>query len=390
MSNYTNIIELVILLNLFFLFNVFVLYPAIIFIASKFIRNTYQIIKANKPDIAIIISAHNEEKLIEEAIISIYESGYPVDKISCIVGSDGSTDNTIGILEKLHERYKSLEFYDYKRAGKNFVLNQLVPKSKSEIIFYMDADLRIAPETLDRLTGILSEESVGAVLSSVKFAGKDVNAGGFGEYLYQQYETKLRIHESNIVSSINSLGTLYGIKKSLYNEIPNNLVCDDLYRLLATALQNKRIIFDDKSVVIEVREKAVTEEIKRRKRVVSGGLSTVLACRKILNPAYGWVSFFVWNHKVLRWLSPVYLILIAIGTFLLNIESWLFYPLCITQAILYGGAALGWGFEKFKFNILPLRILLFAVSMNLGFLLGIARFIAGGQNAMWGRIDSER
>ena len=51
--------------------------------------------------VAGIKEHYNEEELIEDAIKSIYEAGYPNELINVYVGSDGSTDRTINILQRL-------------------------------------------------------------------------------------------------------------------------------------------------------------------------------------------------------------------------------------------------------------------------------------------------
>jgi len=381
------IFKLVILISIFLIFNVFILYPVILWVASKFFKKPIISNTEFEPKITILIAAYNEEKLISEAIKSIYSSDYPIEKINVIVGSDGSSDNTIQILKSLSQQYKSLEYYELNRVGKNAVLNFLVEKSNSNIIFYMDADLRVKKDSIRKMLSILSDNSVGAVMASLEImdAKSQKTAGGIGESIYQKYETFIRLRETEIFSNINSLGTLYGIKKEVYSPIPNDFVCDDLFRMLSTAIQKKRVIFDFATTVEEVREKSTKEEMLRRIRLVAGGLSTVWQCKKILNPKFGWVSFFVWNHKVLRWLTPFYLIFIALSTFFLNIHSNFFLPLLIFQITLYGGALIGWILEKIKINLLPFKILLFSVSMNIGFLLGIFRFLTKGQNSIWGR-----
>jgi len=353
MAEFTDIVEIIVWINIFIILWIYLLYPMFISIMARFVNKPVEISKEYKPEITIIISAYNEEQLILGAIESIYNSEYPEEKIRVLAGSDGSTDGTVKVLNDLKMKYHSLEVFEFDRLGKNRVLNELVSKVKTDIHFYMDADLRICHGTLNKMISVLADENVGAVLASIKIIGDkaDQTSGGIGESFYQKYETMLRRNESKIRSNINSLGTLYGIKKEVYNPIPNDLVCDDLYRMLQTAIQNKRIIFDDGSVVEEVREKSTGEEMSRRIRLAGGGLSTVWECRRILNPKYGWVSFFVWNHKVLRWFTPFYLMIVLIGTILLiGSTSPLLIPLIIIQGILYIGAITGWLFEKVGFN----------------------------------------
>ncbi len=386
MAEYKNLIEIVILICIFFIINVFVLYPLILAIASKIFSKPIKTSNEFKPEISIIIAAYNEEELIKDAIISIYDSDYPNELINVFVGSDGSSDRTVEIVNELQNQYPNLFCYEYERSGKNDVLNQLVPKAKTDIIFYMDADIRVEKNTISEIIAYFNDENVGSIIASmlsVDEIGND-NSGRQGETSYQKYEKNLRIYESEISSTINSLGAFYGLKKDYYSPLPNEFVCDDLYPLYKVIANGKRVFFNSKINVKEVRKKSLNIEFSRRVRVAAGGLATVWACKELLSPKYGWVSFFVWNHKLLRWFSPIYLIIIAVGTILLSPDSYLFYPLIILQGILYFGAIIGWILEKLKINFLPFKLLLFIVSMNIGFLFGIFRFLFKGQNAKWG------
>jgi cellulose synthase/poly-beta-1,6-N-acetylglucosamine synthase-like glycosyltransferase len=378
--------EIIIIINIFLILNVLIFYPVIIYISAKLFKKPIKKNEDYEPEISIIIAAYNEEKLIQGAIESIYNSNYPLNKIKVLVGSDGSTDKTVDVVKELTKTHNTLEIYELNRIGKNNVLNYLVSKSDSEVIFYMDADLRIQKDTFKKLLSVLSDDSVGAVMAALKIysSDNDSSAGGFGESVYQKYERFIRKNESDIYSNINSLG-LYAIKREVYTEIPNDKVCDDFFRMLETAFNRKRVIYDSDTIIHEVREKSTKEEMLRRVRLVAGGLSTVFYCKKILNPKYGWASFFIWNHKILRWLLPIYMILISLFTIFLAPDSYLFIPLVYFHILFYGGALLGWILEKVKINFFPFRILLFAISMNIGFLLGIIRFLRGGQNAIWGR-----
>lgn len=380
------ILEIIIITNFLLILNVLIFYPLIIFGFAKLFKKPVKKNFSYEPEISVIIAAYNEEKLIKDAIESIYNSDYPTEKIRVLVGSDGSNDKTVEIVKESSKIYNTLEIYELNRIGKNAVLNFLVSKTNTRVIFYMDADLRIQKDTIKRLLSILSDDSVGAVMAALKINTNedDTSAGGFGESFYQKYEKFIRKKESDIYSNINSLG-LYAIKSEVYTEIPNDLVCDDFFRMLETALKGKRVIYDYDTIIYEVREKSTKEEMLRRVRLVAGGLSTVWQCKSILNPKYGWVSFFIWNHKILRWFLPVYLIIIGISTIFISPESVLFAPLIYFHIIFYGGAMLGWLLEKIKIKFFPCRILLFTVTMNIGFLLGLIRFFRGGQNAIWDR-----
>ena len=383
-----SIIQIIILTCFFLLAYIFIFYPLLLWILSKIFEKKTIINHSYKPPVTFIIAAHNEANYIADAIESIYNSGYPIELLNVIVGSDGSTDNTINVLKQLQNKYNTLKVLEFNRSGKNFVINQLIKEVETEIVMFMDADLRIKYGNLNNALNKFSDASIGCVMSSLEIIQQtnNDNVGSFGEILYQKLETNIRIFESRIKSNVNSLGTLYGIKIKYFIAYPNDLVCDDLFTILSIVKHRKRVIFCNDSAVTEVRSKSLKGEMQRRIRLVGGGLSTLWQMKRLLMPDYGWSSFFLLSHKLSRYFSPILLISILILTFLNDTSSLFFKVVAIAQLILYFSALMGWLLEKIKIKFFLFRIFVFFISMNVSFLLGIIRFISGGQNSKWERI----
>ena len=78
----------------------YVFYPLIINILSRFRKDNEVIFveRENLPFVSVIMAVYNEAKVINEKLRSIFNTGYPEEKIELIVGSDGSTDRTNEIL----------------------------------------------------------------------------------------------------------------------------------------------------------------------------------------------------------------------------------------------------------------------------------------------------
>jgi cellulose synthase/poly-beta-1,6-N-acetylglucosamine synthase-like glycosyltransferase len=385
-------VELIIFSCISNLANVFVFYPIILWILSKVANKPLILNKDYRPEITVVIAAYNEEKNIKDAILSIFDSGYPLELTRVLVGSDGSTDNSLSILKEMQADFPNIEYYDFPRSGKNGVLNSLVPFVKTDIVFFQDADVRIKYGAIGSMIEVLSDSNVGAVLSNIKYISTDSdenkNAGRTGENLYMLYEKSIRIYESKIASTVNSAGPFYAVRKEYFQSIPNDLLCDDLYRILYVAKNFKRVIFSEEAVVHEVREKEIGSEISRRIRFVAGGWATIWNLKVLLLPRYSWVSFFVTTHKVTRWLAPIFYIGILLGSLILPWDFSAKKPLLIIQVILYGSAILGYIFEKFKIKFFLFQVGVFIVSMNIGFLFGLFRFLARSQNSKWERIDT--
>lgn len=384
----SEILQIIVFIIIFLILYSFFFYPLLIKIIALVINNSVKRDISFQPDITILMAAYNEEELIDDAVKSIFSNNYPPEKIHLIIGSDGSRDRTNEILAEFKNENQNIDYFLYNRIGKNEVINELIKKVTTDLVFFLDADLRIPNNTLSNLVGLFADETVGTVISRLNIISEQDtdNIGRKGETLYQKYETSMRINESKIQSTINSMGTLYGIRTKFFDQLPNDLVCDDMHIILQSAYFNHRIIFDNDSETIEVRKKSLSNELQRRVRTTAGGFSTVIANKQLFSPKYGWVCFFLWSHKVLRWFTPVFLFLIMVISIPLYQHSSLFSALLYIQIAFYLLACLGWLAEKVNIKFLPIRMCVYFVSINYGFLLGMIRFLKGQQNALWDKI----
>ena len=91
----------IILISIFFLLYGYFFYPFTLQLFSKLFGKKTKKLSTYEPDITIIISAYNEENLIKDAVLSVMNSDYPNEKITLLVGSDGSNDRTETILSEL-------------------------------------------------------------------------------------------------------------------------------------------------------------------------------------------------------------------------------------------------------------------------------------------------
>lgn len=385
MTKFNYIFETIIFFSIFFEIYPFLVYPFLLNILDKIFNKKVKLDNSYLVDVEIYIAAYNEEELIEGCLDSIINSNYPKKNLKIYIGSDGSTDNTNQILEKYAKKYDYIKFQIFERSGKNNLLNNLIQNANSEILLFLDADCIVSKDAINILVSNFADQNVGAVLSTFSNNIESDNSGQYGENLYQVYEAYLRKKESSIHSNINSIGSLYGIRKELFRKFPNNKVCDDFYNLLSVANNKKRIIFENNAKVKEIRKKNVSFELMRRVRLVSGGLATLFENSQLLNPKFKWVSFFLFSHKLLRWLSPFFLIFILIFSFALSLSNSIFFYFSLIQLFVYLASIIAYFFEKKNINIPLMKIPIFFTTMNLGFLLGFLRFVQGKQNAIWKR-----
>lgn len=93
-----------------------------------------------RPLVSIIIPSFNREELIADTLESVLNQTY--DKWECIVVDDGSTDETISIVEKFREKDRRYSLFKRNRKpkGANTCRNIGIDKSNGEFIIFLDSD----------------------------------------------------------------------------------------------------------------------------------------------------------------------------------------------------------------------------------------------------------
>jgi hypothetical protein len=105
----------------------YLIYPGLIFILARLFPKQPVLAQNDYPSLTMVISAYNEEQVLERKIKNCLAIDYPRDKISFVFGSDGSTDSTNQILETIdNPQIRSRIFSE--REGKSSVLNKLIPE----------------------------------------------------------------------------------------------------------------------------------------------------------------------------------------------------------------------------------------------------------------------
>lgn len=132
----------------------FALYLLLITIAPFIIRKSKKHTPEGKKKFAIIIPAHNEQKVIDATLRSAKQVSYPSDLFDVIVVADNCTDRTAKIA--LSAGAIVFERFDSERRGKGYVLNWIIPQvlerlPKYEACVFVDADSVIKPNFLDEM-----------------------------------------------------------------------------------------------------------------------------------------------------------------------------------------------------------------------------------------------
>ena len=101
-----------------------------------------------RPTVTLLISAYNEEDMIQRKIKNSLKLKYPRDKLEIVVVTDGSTDATASIVRKYVSQGVKL-YHREERCGKSAALDRGVSLTHGDVILFSDANNTIYIQNYD-------------------------------------------------------------------------------------------------------------------------------------------------------------------------------------------------------------------------------------------------
>jgi cellulose synthase/poly-beta-1,6-N-acetylglucosamine synthase-like glycosyltransferase/peptidoglycan/xylan/chitin deacetylase (PgdA/CDA1 family)/spore germination protein YaaH len=150
------------------------------------VRRPLRTTRNPKPSFAVIVPAHNEEKVIVDSIESLLRSQNRNFEI--IVADDGSTDRTYEIVKEAFGGNPRVRLLTKRNGGKSSALNYAIERTNVDVVVCIDADTRLAPDALDILLEHFNDDRVGAVAGVVTVGNRSTMLSRFQalEYLTAQ------------------------------------------------------------------------------------------------------------------------------------------------------------------------------------------------------------
>lgn len=118
--------------------------------------------------VSIIMTVYNSEKYIHETLNSITNQTYTNYELICV--NDGSSDNSLKILEKYSNNDERIKIISHHNQGAAISRNVGIKHAKGEFILILDSDDIFEPELLSKLVySIKNNNSEIAICKSVRF-----------------------------------------------------------------------------------------------------------------------------------------------------------------------------------------------------------------------------
>jgi cellulose synthase/poly-beta-1,6-N-acetylglucosamine synthase-like glycosyltransferase len=260
--------------------------------------------------VSVIIPVFNEEKYILARMANVKEALAHIERPhEVLIGSDGSTDNTVGVVEGFIREHQLRDWrvLSFSNEGKGRTINKLVGQSRGDLIVSTDADVSMDAKAVDLIIRTFEgDERVGCMSSVPTFFYEEKSSQSF----YWNLEMKVRDAESRMGKLIVVTGWLYAFRKGLFSEIPSSAMADDLWVPLTVLIRGSKCVHHQRLKAFSEKTDEATE-VSRRGRVISGGVDIVrrLFPELLKKPGLFWTVFF---HKINRWLLPFWCLLIVL------------------------------------------------------------------------------
>jgi len=243
------------------------------------------------PKVSVIIPAYNEEETIERTLLSITKSDYPDFEV--LVIDDGSKDRTLEIAKKFEGKY--IRVFHKENGGKGTALNFGIKHAQGKIIFSMDADTTVAPQSMKNMVRYFKEQEVMSVTPAMVIDNPRsvLQRVQSIEYLAGLF---LRKSFASLKSIYISPGAFSAYRKSFfdkYGSYDEKNITEDLE--MALRIQSLNYVTENcpDAPAYTIAPSRFKELLIQRRRWYFGLIKNLLNYKKIISRKYGDLGSFV-------------------------------------------------------------------------------------------------
>jgi cellulose synthase/poly-beta-1,6-N-acetylglucosamine synthase-like glycosyltransferase len=332
--------------------------------------------KSGEPSVTVLITVYNEAEKIQDRLINVLDCDYPQDGLEILVASDGSTDGTDDRARELGHPAVRV-FRPEKRRGKTDTQNQAIATAKGEIIVFTDADTRFSREFLKEIVIPFYDPKVGGVDGHLLFEVVKGSEVSRSQRAYWSQELAIRAAESRLGILAVASGACMAVRRRLFRPM-NAAVGEDCLVPLDVVDQGFRIVHQEQAVAWDQMPDRVSGEFRTRVRMTQRNWQGTWSFPQLLNPLKNpGIAFALWSHKILRWLSPVFLGLLTLSSWLAACSGSLELGIALCVMLFYGVGAVG-ALAYWCGKQIPIAGAVFSFLLaNAGFFCGVWRGVFG-------------
>ena len=331
------------------------------------------------PSITVLLTVHNEAAVIRTRIENILHCEYPSSLLSVVVASDGSTDDTNAIIRSFRDR--GVILHESPGLGKTATQNTAIKAIVSDVIVFTDADVTFDRQFLNIIASKFQDPTVGAVDGRQLYSSQPTLDVQACQGYYWNYELRLRYLESQLGILAVVAGACFALRRSLFLPM-DPAIGEDCIVPLDVVAQGFRVVHEPTARAWVRMDDDTDMTSRRRIRMTLRNWQGTWTRSELLNPfrSPGY-AFALWSHKLLRWLSPVFLAsaTLASAVLLATQPSFITAVAFMPFAMLFALAAFGRFALHRSIRIPGAGTAYSFVLANTAFLIGVWRAITGHQ-----------
>jgi cellulose synthase/poly-beta-1,6-N-acetylglucosamine synthase-like glycosyltransferase len=330
----------------------------------------------------ILMAARNEAANLPAKLASLRAQTRADAVIEILIGSDGSTDETVATVQADPDPRVRVHAFPGRR-GKPSVLNDLMREARGDVVVLCDARQTLDPNALERLLAPLADPAVGVVSGELILVDEHGTPASRGMGVYWRYEKAIRRAESDLWAVPGATGALYAIRRELLHPIHPNTLCDDVAIPMQAVARGARCLFESGALVFDRPSTSAAQEATRKRRTIAGTIQLLRLYPRWLLPGGHPIGFAYFSHKVLRLFSPFLLMGLAVGTCMAPPGAWWAIAAGWGQALLYATALSGWWGGRAGVRVPGTGVALMFCALNLTTLLAWWDAAHGRFHAAW-------
>lgn len=115
--------------------------------------------------VTLVVTAYNEEKILEQKIRNTLAIDYPAGKLRVLIITDGSADASLQLVQQ-HPSILSL--HEPERKGKYAAIKRAMRKVETPIVVFSDANTMLNPDCIKKIAVHYNDPKVGGVAGEKK------------------------------------------------------------------------------------------------------------------------------------------------------------------------------------------------------------------------------
>ncbi|PSL43744.1 cellulose synthase/poly-beta-1,6-N-acetylglucosamine synthase-like glycosyltransferase [Chitinophaga niastensis] len=378
-------------ISLFFVFYSYIGYGLLLYILVKIKQLVVKPLPAKEagfqPEVTFMVAAYNEADFIRHKIENTLELDYPVEKLTIIFVTDGSSDDTNSIIK---EYPQTQLLYEPQRSGKTVAINRAMAHVTTPFVIFSDANTLLNPQAVNCMISHFSAAEVGAVAGEKKVISDNAaDAEGAGEGMYWKYESLLKKWDAALYSVMGAAGELFAIRTSLYENVPADTILDDFTISFGVNKKGYKVAYAPDAYAREAPSSSLQEEYKRKVRISAGGFQAMYRLSALFNFfRYPKITWQFVSHRVFRWtVAPLCLLLLLLTNIGLCIATSapVYRYVLILQSVFYTLAFIGYLMAIRQMKSRYFYVPFYFVFMNVAVFHGFIRYLKKKQSAVWER-----